>query len=87
MTYKSRVLPRIDKKLAINLNILKKIDSHHMDSSDTTIVNVLNISLKDLSKIKNGKKEFSVKDLGLLSKHYQIPINDFFDDISSTKKE
>ena len=87
MTSKIKVLPKLDKKLEINLNILKKIDDHHMDSSDTTIANVLNISLRDLSKIRGGKKELSVKDLGLLSKHYMIPINDFFENYNTTKKK
>ena len=40
MTSKIKVLPKIDKRLKINLNILKKIYEHHMDSSDTTIANV-----------------------------------------------
>ena len=87
MTSKIKVLPKIDKRLKINLNILKKIDEHHMDSSDTTIANVLNISLRDLSKIRDGKKELSVKDLGLLSKHYLIPINDFFENNNNTTKK
>ncbi len=66
----------------MNLHIVKYLKNHLGTAKlkNSTMSNALNLKIKDIEDIEVGKRELSLKDIGILCKCYKIDPDNLFKD-------
>lgn len=65
--------------MQVNIRYIKALRAYH-GLSQTDMAEILNCTFNTYNRKENGKSKFTLDDLNLLSKLFNVPISNFFKD-------